>query len=264
MRIRVNAIHIKYELSGRPGAPVVMLSHALGVNRAMWNPQLPALEPHFRVLRYDTRGHGGSDAPEGPYSLEMLAADAVALLDALTIDAVHWVGLSMGGMIGQQMALEHADRLRSLALSSTAAALPPDVDPLFEERIAVAAGEGMRPLLQPTLERWFTQAYLRRNSPGVELIRDRFVRTPAAGYIGCTHAIRKLNLLDRLHGIDLPTLVVVGENDLGTPVAAAQAIAAAIPDARLAIISQAAHLCNIEQSARFNDLLLEHLREYGF
>ena len=143
MKTEANGIQINYELSGREDAPVVMLSHSLACSLVMWNPQLDSLESKFKVLRFDTRGHGDSDAPEGQYTLELLAADAVALLDALGIDAVHFVGLSMGGMIGQNLALDHGDRLKSLALCDTAAIMPDEVQPIWQQRIDAARERGL-------------------------------------------------------------------------------------------------------------------------
>ena len=146
-RIRTNDIHTAYTLSGRKDATVVMLSHSLGSSGLMWDPQLEMLEQHYRVLNYDTRGHGGSDAPPGDYTLSQLAADALALLDALDIEQVHWVGLSMGGMIGQAMALDHAARLKSVALCDTMARLEPAMQPVWQSRIEQAREQGPQHLL---------------------------------------------------------------------------------------------------------------------
>ncbi|UCD81712.1 MAG: alpha/beta fold hydrolase, partial [Desulfobacterales bacterium] len=171
MKINANGIDINYELTGRQGAPVVMLSHSLASSMVMWNPQLDSLEPQFKVLRYDMRGHGGSDAPDGAYSLELLAEDAVALLDALSIDTVHFVGLSIGGMIGQGLALNYADRLKSLTLCDTSAIMPDEAQAILQERIAAARKNGMADQVDGTLERWFTPEYLKANPPEVEMIR---------------------------------------------------------------------------------------------
>jgi len=265
MHIKANGIQMNYELSGKEGAPVVVLSHSLGSSIAMWDPQVKPLEAHFRVLRYDTRGHGGSDAPESAYTLELLGTDAVALLDALEIDRVHWVGLSMGGMIGQFVALHHADRLRSLALCDTAAIMPEEVQPIWQERIDTVRRNGMQALVQPTLERWFRPSFLSQNPPEVEIIQRHFLETPVEGYIGCSEAIRKLNYLDQLSAIQMPTLIMVGKDDPATPVAASEAMHDAIQDSRMVVISNAAHLSNVEQADAFNrallDFLLEHFKE---
>ena len=259
MRIHANRIDINYELAGREGAPVVMLSHSLASSMLMWKPQLKALEPHFRVLRYDMRGHGGSEAPEGAYTLEMLAEDAVALLDALGIDGVHFVGLSIGGMIGQGLALNHASRLKSLVLCDTSAVMPSEAQPILQQRIEAARQNGMAEQVDGTLERWFTPEYLKANPPEVEMIRQQIRSTPLAGYIGCSEALRGLNYLERLPEITLSTLIIVGEEDPGTPVAAAEAIHERIAGSRLVILPSARHLSNIEQAEAFNRALLDFL-----
>jgi 3-oxoadipate enol-lactonase len=262
MKIMVNGIQMNYEITGKEGAPVVVLSHSLGSDMAMWNPQTGTLKSICRVLRYDTRGHGRSDAPKGAYTLEQLGEDALGLLDALSLEAVHWVGLSMGGMIGQCLALNHPDRLRTLALCDTAAAIPPEAQPVWEERLHLVRKAGMQALVQSTLERWFTLPYLSQNPPEVKLTREHFLATPVSGYIGCSEAIRGLHYLERLSEIRLPTLIMVGEEDQGTPVAASQAMHERIPDSRLVVLPSAAHLSNIEQSEAFNLALMEFLRKH--
>jgi 3-oxoadipate enol-lactonase len=255
MRVQTATITTNCELSGPPHAPVVMLSHSLGSDLHMWDPQLAALEDRFRVLRYDTRGHGGSDAPEGAYTLEQLVADAASLLDALAIATVHFVGLSMGGMIAQGFALSHPGRLDRLVLCDTSAFMPPEAQPIIQDRIDTARREGLAALIDSTLARWFTPDYLRRKGPGVDMIRSILRSSPAAGYIGCTEAIRRLNYLDDLSRIERPTLIVVGAEDPGTPVAAARAIHERIGGSRLVILPSASHLCNIEQAQAFNSAL---------
>ena len=259
MKINANGIDINYELTGREAAPVVMLSHSLASSMVMWNPQLASLEPHFKVLRYDMRGHGGSTAPDGAYTLELLADDAVALLDALRIDTVHFVGLSIGGMIGQGIALNHADRLKSLTLCDTSAVMPDEAQPTLKARIAAARQSGMADQVDGTLERWFTPEYLRANSPEVEMIRQQIRATPLAGYIGCSEALRGLNYLERLPEITLATLIMVGEEDPGTPVAVAEAIHERIAGSVLVVLPAARHLSNIEQAEAFNQALMNFL-----
>ncbi len=238
-----------------------MLSHSLGSSLVMWNPQMRSLEPHYQVLRYDTRGHGGSDAPPGAYTLEILGDDAISLLDVLSIDVVHFVGLSMGGMIGQCLALNYPDRLKSLALCDTAALLPEEAQPIWQERIYTAREKGMQALVDSTLERWFTATYREQSPPEVELIRQQFLATPVAGYIGCSEAIRGLNYLERLSEIRIPTLIMVGEMDPGTPVAASEVMHQRITDSKLVVLPSAAHLSNVEQSEAFNLALRSFLQE---
>ena len=260
MMIKINGLEMNYELSKEKDAPVVVLSHSLACSMVMWQPQIEVLESHFRVLRYDLRGHGKSEATEGAYTLEQLAEDVIGLLDALELDRVHFVGLSIGGMIGQCLALNYADRLKTLALCDTAAIIPEEAKPLFEERIRRARDQGMEVLVEETLERWFTQPYLKQKSPEVERIRNQILATPVAGFIGCSKAILGLNYVERLSQIKLPTLIIVGEDDPGTPVAASEAIHQRIQNSKLVVLPSAAHLCNIEQTAAFNAALLPFLQ----
>ena len=262
MKINANGIDINYELTGKKDAPVVMLSHSLACSLVMWQPQMAVLESAFQVLRFDTRGHGDSDAPQGAYSLELLTADAVGLLDALDIETVHFVGLSMGGMIGQCLALDYTDRLKSLALCDTAAIMPEETHPIWQQRIDAAGQIGMAGQVDETLERWFRPEYLQLNPPEVEMIRGQILATAVAGYVGCCEALRRLNYLDRLSEIKLPTLIMVGEEDPGTPVAASEAMHARISGSKLVVLPAARHLSNIEQADAFNKALMEFLNQY--
>ncbi len=261
--IEANNIHTHYELTGKEQAPVVVLSHSLACSQAMWWPQLALLETHFQVLRYDTRGHGLSEAPAGPYTLEQLVDDAIAMLDALKIDQVHWIGLSMGGMIGQGLALSRPERLKALVLADTAAIIPAEAQPVWQERIDAARNGGMQAVTESTLERWFTPNYLKHNLPETDRIRQLILATPLDGYIGCSEAIRRLNYLERLNTLDITTLIMVGAEDPGTPVAASEAMHAQIKNSKLVVIPQAAHLSNIEQADVFNDQLMAFLAGQG-
>ena len=260
MRIKANDIQINYELSGKKGAQVVMLSHSLSSSLLMWNPQMDALNPYFQVLRYDIRGHGGSDAPSGAYTLELLAEDVVKLLDALGIDRVHFVGLSLGGMIGQRLAVNASHRLKSLTLCDTAAMVPAEAQPLWQERMDKARKEGMKALTDQTMERWFTPSFLKQNFKILAPIREQLLATPVSGYIGCAEAIRRLNYLEQLSKIKMPTLIMVGEDDPGTPVSASEAMQERIPNSKLVILPSARHLSNVEQAQAFNAALLKFLK----
>lgn len=255
MKIRVNDIDVHYTLEGPADAPTVTLSHSLATDLSMWDPQAAALARRYRVLRYDTRGHGGTDAPAGPYSLEQLAADARGLLAALGIARTHWVGLSMGGMIGQTLALAAPGLLQSLALCDTSSRIPPEAKPLWDERITVAERQGMEPHVEPTIARWFTPRFVASRPDVVERVRAMIRRTSPRGYVGCCHAIRALDLTDRLSGITVPTLVIVGARDVGTPVAASQAIHERIKGSELVILDDASHLSNLEQPEAFTRAL---------
>ena len=259
MGIRSNGIDIHCEISG--SGPWLALSHSLCCDGSMWAPQLAGLERQFTVLRFGTRGHGGSDAPAGAYSFEQLTDDVLGLLDALQIERTHFCGLSMGGMLGQHLALKAPQRIGRLVLADTTSRMPAEAAPLWAERIRIATEQGMAPLVQPTLERWFTAPY-RAAHPEVMANIGALIRsTPIAGYVGCAQAIARIDVTDRLHGVKAPTLVIVGSDDLGTPPAMSEAIAAAIPGARLEVIADASHLSNIEQAQAFNTLLLDFLTE---
>jgi 3-oxoadipate enol-lactonase len=259
MRIKVNGIDINYELTGKADEPVVILSHSLASGMVMWEPQRIILEDNFRLLRYDMRGHGSSEVTEGAYTLEGLGNDVIGLMDALGIERAHFIGLSIGGMIGQCLALDHADRLLSVTLCDTAPILPKESKPLFEARMNQALENGMESLVEETLGRWFTAPFLKQNPPMVSRIQRQILETPVAGFVGCSHAILGLDYIDRLSEIRLSTLIIVGEEDPGTPVAASEAIHAEIQNAKLVILPSAAHLSNIEQAERFNRAVLDFL-----
>jgi 3-oxoadipate enol-lactonase len=263
MKITANGISMSYTLDGPAGAPVVTLSHSLATDLSMWDPQMTALTARYRVLRYDTRGHGGTDAPATAYTLSQLAEDARALLAALGIARTHWVGLSMGGMIGQTLALASPALFQSLSLCDTSSRIPPEARPLWQERIKTAQTQGMEPLVEPTIGRWFTAPFRERRKDVVDLVRVMIRRTPPVGYAGCCHAIAPLDLTDRLPGIKTPTVIIVGEDDQGTPVAASQAIQAKIAGSELQILKSAAHLSNMEQPEAFTAALTSFLSRQG-
>lgn len=260
MKIRANGIDIEYRVEGDSG-PWVTLSHSLACNNGMWDAQIDALTKRYHVLRYDTRGHGATTATPPPYTLGQLAEDALALLDALHIERTHWVGLSLGGMIGEPFALEHADRLHSLVLCDTTSRYPREAAATWDERIRNAEATGMAGLADATLARWFTAPYRERHPDIMKQFAAAIAATPLAGYAGCGRAIATIDLTERLREVRVPTLVIVGEQDTGTPVAMAREIADAIPGARLTVLASAAHLSNVEQADRFNEAVLGFLGE---
>jgi 3-oxoadipate enol-lactonase len=257
--VHVNGIDIAYRFDGAEDAPVVTLSNSLAADLGMWDSQVEALAPTYRVLRYDTRGHGRTSAPEGPYSMTMLTADLVALWDALGIERGAFCGLSLGGMVGQQLGIEHRGRLTGLVLCDTIARWPEGTSAIWEERMGVARERGMAPLVEGTIERWFTAPYRDRRPPELERIAAMIANTPAAGYVGCASAILGIDFLDRLPAISVPTLVVVGADDPATTPARAREIHERIPGAELAVIDDAAHIANVEQPAAFNRTLISFL-----
>jgi 3-oxoadipate enol-lactonase len=256
-RIAANNIEISYRFDGPTDAPVVMLSNSLLTDFGMWDLQVEALIKRYRVLRYDTRGHGGTAATPPPYTMDLLAGDVVALLDALRIQRVHFIGLSLGGMIAQRLASAHGDRLYSLSLCDTACRMPPES--AWDERITLAKTSGTSAFKQPMTSRWLTEGYRKRHPEIVEKLGVMIERTSVDGMVGCAHAIKKMDHLPLLSGIKVPTLVVVGEHDIGTPVSAAQLLHREITGSRLTVIEHAAHLPNIEQTEKFNRAMFEFL-----
>ncbi len=254
MQINANGINIHYTLEGPPDAPVILFSHSLATDAGMWAAQA-SFAGDYRLLNYDTRGHGNSGAPGGDYSLQSLADDAAALLTALDIDRVHWVGISMGGMIGQAFALAYPRRLLSLSLCDTMSELPAGAAPAWEERIRTAVEQGMEALVAPTIERWFSPAFTASAHDQVDRIRAMIRATPVVGYLGCSRAIMALDLTERLSAITAATLIVVGEDDPSTPPAASELIHGRINGSQLQVVPGARHLCNIEKAGEFNAVL---------
>lgn len=258
MLLHHHGIDLHYTIDGTQG-PWVIMSHSLGCTSSMWDPQVPALAARYRVLRFDTRGHGGSSAPSGAYTLAQLADDAKCLLDHHDITQAHWVGLSMGGMIGQIFALQYPGVLQSLVLADTTSAHTSTPVSMWEERIRIAQEEGMEPLVEPAIKRWFTDAFRAAHPAVVSRVAADIRATPVNGWSGCCAAIAQIHTTEQLHRIPCPALVMVGEHDVGTPLAAAELIHQNLPDSRLVVIRGAAHIANIEQSAQFTEALLNFL-----
>lgn len=256
-RIAANGIEVAYRLDGPADAPVLMLSNSFLTDGGMWDLQIPAFARKYRVLRYDARGHGGTEPSPPPYSMTLLAADAVALLDALDIPRVHFIGLSMGGMIGQLLAASWPDRLFSVTLCDTACRLPPAS--VWDERIALARSKGAGAFVKPMTERWLTQAYRELHPEIVDKIGAMIARTSIDGVVGCAEAIKTMDLSSILAGIAIPTLILVGEQDFGTPVAAAEFLHNAIRGSKLVVIEKAAHMPNIEQTDTFDRCVLDFI-----
>lgn len=257
--VEANGITVNYTIEG--SGPWVTLSHSLTTDLSMWDELAAVLAPSFTVLRYDTRGHGKSSAPEASYSFDELTADAVGLLDALDIESTHFLGLSMGGMIGQHLALAAPQRVDKLVIASSTSRIPPEAGPLWDERIAVVRAQGCAAMVDSTLGRWFTPGFRAARPDAMQRIGKLIADTPAAGYIGCAGAIRALDITAQIRAIAAPTLVIVGADDPGTPPAMSEVIAAAIPGARLEIIPSASHLCCIEQPEIFNRLVRDFLED---
>lgn len=225
---------------------------------------MPLLTKHFKVLRFDTRGHGQSSAPIDPYTLDDLALDAYELLQSLAIERTHWLGLSMGGMIGQTLVLKYPQLFHSLVLADTTSKRPDNAIQMWGERIAKAKTQGMLAMVDSTLARWFEEDYRKANPIIIQEISEGITSTSVNGFAGCCEAISHINTFDRLHEITCPTLIMVGEHDHGTPPHMAQAMKEKIPDASFFEIPNAGHISNVEQSAIFNQHLMNFYQRYSF
>ena len=253
-------VSLNYRLEGETNAPVVMLCHGLLGSLHMWEPQMRALLRRHRVLRWDNRGHGRSGVGTAPYSVAMLARDTLALMDALAIERAHFVGCSLGGMIAQLMAVQHAGRLASVVLVGTLEVMPPAS--LWDERVRIARGEGVEPLVPVMLERWFTPAFRASRPEPVEAIARGIRATPVEGFVGTCLAIKAMDQSALLARIRTPTLVMGGDQDPGVPVERSIAIHRAIAGSQLRIVEGTRHLFCIERARLFNRLLLEWLARH--
>jgi 3-oxoadipate enol-lactonase len=258
--VRTGDIVTHYLLEGPENAPVVMFSNSLGTGLAIWDHQAAALRGKYRVLRYDTRGHGLTDAPdagEAGYTMDMLADDAAALIKALGLKKVHLAGLSIGGMLGQKLAAKAPELVASLILVDTAAQMSQQV---WDERMAAIRKAGtIGVTTEATMERWFTPPFRAREAATIAGIRNMYCRTPLAGYLGCAAAIRNMDLRADDALIVCPTLILVGEQDPATTVTEARKLNAAIKGSKLTIIPEAAHIVVLEQAAAVNRALADWL-----
>ena len=255
MKARINGFDLAFRLEGPETARPVMFCHSLAADSGMWDEQMPVLAGR-RVLRIDMRGHGESAAPPGPYSLEMLASDVIALWDHLGIERSDFVGLSIGGMIGQALGIAHGGRVRSLMLCDTRCQSSAGQAAIWDERIATVRTAGsLEPVIDGTIPRWFSEAFVARAPQRVEQVRAMLRRCAVEGYAGCGRAIADFDFSGRLAEISAPTMIVVGRDDASTTVADAEAIHRAIAGSRLRVIDRCRHLPNIEDPAAFNAIL---------
>jgi 3-oxoadipate enol-lactonase len=255
----VNSVRMYYETDGE--GPTVVLLHPVGLDSTCWDAQVAALVPGFRVLRVDLRGHGRSDVPPPPYSLSGFGADVHTLLRQLQLAPAHVIGLSLGGMVAQVLAVEYPADVRSLVLADTNSTLPPEARRAMVERGEAAARGGMTSALESTLARWFTPSFM--GSDVVARVRERLLADDVSGWAAAWHAISELNTEPRLREIRVPTLVIIGEADLSVPVSRARAMADLIPGAAFHVITGAPHMAPLERPDLFNPPVLEFLRKVG-
>jgi 3-oxoadipate enol-lactonase len=251
----MTAIAVSYSAAGPEDAPVVVLSNSLGATRAMWDPQVPVLAERYRVISYDTRGHGQSPAPAGPYTLDDLTDDLVALLDEVGADRAHVAALSLGGMTALRLAAREPGRVDRLAVLCTSA--KPDPQPFLDRAAAVRSG-GTAPLAPAIAARWLTPAYAAEHPDLVVRLEAMIAGADDDGYAACCEAVAAVDLRADLGRISAPTLVISGGEDQALPPAHQQLIAEGIPGAELLTVSPGAHLVNLEQTRQVTDALLGH------
>lgn len=231
------------------------MAHAMGTSHRLWDWQMPALTDRYRILRYDFRGAGDTDAPEGRYTLAQFDADAVGLLDAFGLDRVHWIGISTGGMIGQGLGIHHPERLLSLSLCCTLSYTEPEHRVWIDERQKVVRREGMVPVWNATDRFWFTDAFADAANADYHKVRDVFIATKVDGYIGGTSAVAGLAYRDSLHKITTPTNIIGSENDPAAPIQCTYDIHERIRGSRLRVIENQHHFPNVEVPEEFNAIL---------
>lgn len=242
----VNGVRYKYKTGGTPGAPWITFAHALANNLSLWDDVAAKLGGRYRTLQFDHPGHGGTPAVPGPYNFDMLIENAVGLWDALGIEASHWAGLSIGGMMGYGLAARHPERVLSLIACDARPDAPPDYADYFQYRIDTAREKGMAGLVEPSIERWFTPQSVAANPPALDKVRAMVRATDPVGHAGCCEALKGLSFGPELASISVPTLVLGGEADKGAPADVLAAATAQIPGAKHAVIPDAGHISVLE------------------
>jgi 3-oxoadipate enol-lactonase len=259
MKIKANGININYQVDGPEGAPWIVLSNSLATNVTMWDQQATDLKAQYRVLRYDQRGHGTTDAPAGRYTFDELIADAVALMDGLGIKKAHFGGLSMGGATALGFAQKHPDRLDKVIVCDTPCQSTPASSQQWEERIVVAQKQGMEALVEPTVGRWFPPAVLEAKPPHVDKVRAMIRTTPVNGFIGCAAALADHDYASAVATVKRPVLFMAGEKDGVTPTAMRK-LSAALPGSRYVELPGAGHISNMDQPEGFTWAIADFLK----
>jgi 3-oxoadipate enol-lactonase len=258
MKAKANGIAINYRIDGPERAPWLIFSNSLATSLAMWDEQAAALADSFRVLRYDQRGHGSSDAPAGRYPFDTLLDDALALMDVLGINKAHFAGLSMGGATALGLAERRPDRFERIVVADSPCQSTPQSSQQWEERIAVAQKEGIEALVEPTIARWFPAETAASNAPHLNKIRAMIRATPVNGFIGCAAALAAHDYASAVASVKCPTLFIVGEKDGATPTAMAK-LHEKLPGSRLVTLPGAGHISNMDRPAEFSRALREFL-----
>jgi 3-oxoadipate enol-lactonase len=257
MKIKANGISINYQVDGPDGAPWLVLSNSLATNLSMWDDQARELGRALRVLRYDQRGHGATEAPAGRYTFELLIADALALMDALAIRKAHFGGLSMGGATALGLAQKHPDRLDRVIVCDSPCQSTPTSSQQWEERIVVAQKHGMDALVEPTLARWFPSDIMKANPPHLDKVRQMIRTTPVNGFIGCAAALADHNYAAAVATVPQPVLFMVGEKDAAAP--PMRKLNEALPGSRYVELPGAGHISNLDQPEAFTRAIKDFL-----
>ena len=250
----MQAMKTNYKLTGTPNSPVIVLSNSLGARYSMWDDLVPLLLPYFRVLQYDTRGHGASDKPDGPYTIDALGRDVIDLMDQLEIDKAYYSGLSMGGLIGQWLAIHHGERFYKIALSNTAAKIGERQSWL--DRIELIRAQGMQAICDATMEKWFSARFKEESPKKYHNFRAMFLAADVQGYCGCCHALAGADFSEDIARVDVPVLVIAGDEDPVTTVMQSQFLVERIPNAQLLVIN-GRHLLNAEHPRRYAEGLID-------
>jgi 3-oxoadipate enol-lactonase len=258
MKATANGIGINYQIDGKEGAPWLTFSNSLITNLSMWDEQVAALKDSFRILRYDQRGHGGTDAPAGKYSFDMLTKDVIGLMDTLSIPRAHFCGLSMGGMTALFLAERHPDRFDRIIACDCGPASTPQSAQQWKERIELGAEKGMDALADATIPRWYPPDFIASKAPVLDKIRAMIRTTPYQGFAGCAYALSDFDLKPGLPGIKNPVLLICGTKDATYP--GIQSINAAVPGSKLVAIEGAGHISNTEQPEKFTQAIRDFLK----
>jgi 3-oxoadipate enol-lactonase len=257
MKIKSNGITINYQIEGPDNAPCLVFSNSLATTLAMWDEQAAALKDTYRVLRYDQRGHGATDAPAGRYAYDTLLADALGLLDALSIKTAHFAGLSMGGATALGLAERHPDRFDRIIVCDSPCQSTPRSSQQWEERIAIAQKQGIEALVEPTVSRWVPPDILAQNPPHVDKIRAMIRETPVNGFIGCAAALADHDYASAIAGVKRPVLFLVGEKDAPAP--AMRKLSEKLPGSRYVEIPGAGHISNMDRPGEFTKAVRDFL-----
>lgn len=253
----LNDIALHYQTFGDTDKPALIFSNSLGTNLSMWQQQLDYFEAHFFVICYDTRGHGSSSAPQGPYTLEQLGLDVIHLLDHLKIQTASFCGISMGGLTGQWLAIHYPERFNHVVVSNTAAKI--GQEQAWLERASLVREQGLKPIAATAASRWFTEPFIQSQTAIVKHLSNDLAAGSSEGYASCCEALAKADLRDQLKKIKVPVLIIAGTADPVTTVEDAEFMLERIPNAQFAKIN-ASHISNIEQPEIFNQIISDFIR----